>query len=138
MEKQSWMKLVLLLMAVFFVSSVYSEPAKLGVDFSWDGIKRCTGISPEIKVSNIPEGTISFKVQLRDLDAPDYNHGQGIVPNDGSGIIARKAVPNGFGVKNRYRGPCPPSGAHNYEFTVSALDKDGNVLAVGSAIHPFS
>jgi len=125
-------------MFVFGMSGVgFCTTQKLGVEFTWSDIRRCTGVSPEIKVSNIPDGTVEFDVKLKDHDAPDYNHGGGKVKNDGSGIIPRKALKPDFGLKNRYKGPCPPMGAHNYEFTVKALDKEGNVLAEGKSARLF-
>ena len=125
------------LLCLAFSSGAMGGSSHLGVDFSWDGIRRCTGISPEIKLSNIPAGTVSFYVKLKDLDAPDYNHGGGKVPHDGSGVIPKKALRPDFGLASRYRGPCPPMGAHSYVFTVKALDADGKVLSKGEAMQPF-
>lgn len=125
-----------IMVSFFWTGSAICDSAQLGVDFSWDGIRKCTGISPEIRVTNIPEGTISFQVTLKDLDVPDYNHGGGIVPNDGTGIIPKKALKADFDLKNRYKGPCPPMGAHYYEFTVKAIDGNGNVLTEGKSVQP--
>ncbi len=135
---QKWCILAVIIFLVLWSSSAVLGSNTLEVSFSWDGIRKCTGISPEIHVANIPADTVSFKVTLKDLDVPDYNHGGGIVPNDGSGIIPKKALKADFGLKNRYKGPCPPMGAHNYEFTVIALDKNGKVLAEGKAVQPFA
>ncbi len=126
------------LFSFIWANTAFAESNSLDVEFTWDGIRRCTGISPEIRVANIPEGTVAFQVKLKDHDSPDYNHGGGTVPNDGSGIIAKKALKPDFGLKNRYRGPCPPMGSHTYEFTVKAVDADGKVLAEGHAVQPFS
>ncbi len=135
---KKWWILAIIICSVLMSSSAVLGSNTLDVNFSWDGIRKCAGISPEIHVGNIPEGTVSFKVTLKDLDAPDYNHGGGMVPNDGSGIIPKRALRADSGLKNRYKGPCPPMGAHNYEFTVIALDKDGNTLAEGKAVQPFA
>lgn len=126
------------LLSLSWATFAVAGPAELGVKFSWDGIRKCTAISPEIKITHIPEGTVSFRVKLKDLDVPDYHHGGGTVPNDGSGIIPKRALKYDTGLKDAYRGPCPPMGAHYYEFTVKALDSNGKVLAEGKAVEPLS
>ncbi|MCP4021432.1 MAG: hypothetical protein GY729_06290 [Desulfobacteraceae bacterium] len=135
--KLSYGLLVVGLLIFWVTGTAFCAPKKLGVEFTWEGIRRCTGVSPEIKVLDIPDGTTFFEVKLKDHDAPDFNHGGGKVKNDGSGIIPKKALKPDFGLKNRYRGPCPPMAVHNYEFTVKALDKDGNILAEGSMVRGF-
>ena len=111
---------------------VESEPEKadsvkvggMSIDFKWGTENLCNrGYSPQITVTGIPEGTVRFKVRLRDLNMMSYNHGGGEVENDGSGIIRA-------GDLKDYRGPCPPLGnTHRYSFTVQALDATGKVLA---------
>ena len=139
MKNKHFLTLFAIIFSIVLISgnAAIGGASNLGVEFTWDGIRRCTGISPEIKVSHIPSDTVSFDVRLKDLDAPDYNHGGGIVPNDGTGIIPKKALKPDFGLKNRYKGPCPPMGAHSYVFTVKALDASGKVLAEGEAMQPF-
>src|SRR5215475_6698646 len=73
---------------------------------------KCSRMSPEIKVGNVPAGTVAFKVRLRDNDKPSWQHGGGTVPADPSGVIPAGALTDG------YNGPCPPDGSHTYEFTV--------------------
>ena len=87
---------------------------------------KCSKMSPEIKVGNVPAGTVAFKVNLRDNDKPGWRHGGGKVPADASGVIPAGALTDG------YNGPCPPDGSHNYEFTVKALDANDDTLAEGS------
>ncbi len=103
----------------------------LSVDFSWQGTARCSDVSPEIRVANVPAGTTAFKVSLTDLDKTSWNHGGGTVPADPSGVIPSGALKAG------YNGPCPPSGSHTYRFTVRALDAEGRELAKGSAKKSF-
>ena len=110
-----------------------SGPALAGdltVTFKFDGSSKCSRVSPQITVGNIPAGTVAFKVKLRDLDVV-WRHGGGTVPNDGSGVIKKGALKEG------YNGPCPPSGSHTYEFTVKALDGNDDVLAEGAARQRF-
>ena len=103
----------------------------LGVAFKLAASDRCSKTSPEITVTNVPPGAVSFKVRLRDLDKPSWRHGGGMVPADPSGKIAQGALTNG------YNGPCPPSGSHRYEFIVEALDANEDTLAEGSATQSF-
>jgi phosphatidylethanolamine-binding protein (PEBP) family uncharacterized protein len=70
-------------------------------------------------------------VRLRDNDKRSWRHGGGTVPADPSGVIPRGALTDG------YNGPCPPSGSHEYEFLVEALDANGDTLAEGSATQSF-
>jgi phosphatidylethanolamine-binding protein (PEBP) family uncharacterized protein len=102
------------------------------VEFSWAGIKACTHESPEIRVAQIPDGTVELQVQLTDLDLPAYNNGGGRVAHDGSGIIPAGALTIG------YNGPCPPPGSrHKYEFSVMAKDAAGLIIGFGKARQSF-
>jgi phosphatidylethanolamine-binding protein (PEBP) family uncharacterized protein len=67
---------------------------------------------------------------MRDLDAPNFNHGGGTVAYAGKGTVARGAI--------GYVPPCPPGGAkHRYVWTIDALDASGNKLASTSASGTF-
>jgi len=88
---------------------------------------KCSKMSPEIKVGNVPAGTVAFKVRLRDNNKPSWRHGGGTVPADPSGVIPAGALTDG------YNGPCPPDGSHEYVFLVEALDANEDTLAEGSA-----
>ncbi len=109
---------------------VQAQASDLEVQFQFEPRHRCSKLSPEITVGNVPEGTKSFKVKLIDFQARSYNHGGGTVDNDGSGKIAEGAL-------DSYKGPCPPSGKHTYQFTVKALDGEGDTLASGTAKQKF-
>ena len=94
----------------------------MNVSFSFD----TTGCalnspSPEIKIENVPDGTAFFQVSMVDLDVRSFNHGGGTAENAGDGIIKKGALKG-------YKGPCPPSGTHTYEFTVKALNGDKSLL----------
>jgi len=124
---------ILLFLGVFNLYSAQKKVkiVKLNIEFSWKGIKKCSNRSPEIRVKNIPPNTKYFKVTLKDLDVPTWNHGGGTVKNNNSGIIPAGSLKDG------YNGPCPPSGSHKYEFTVKALDKKRVVLGIGKAVKMF-
>jgi phosphatidylethanolamine-binding protein (PEBP) family uncharacterized protein len=111
--------------------TVPDNAAELGVTFSWEGTKACSHRSPEIRVANVPAGTVELEVRLKDLDVPNWNHGGGTVVHDGSGIIPSGALKSGF------NGPCPPGDRHRYEFSVKAVDAAGQVVGFGKAMRPF-
>lgn len=123
-----------LLAATFFALTLSPMPASaqdLTVSFKFDSSSKCSRTSPEIRVGNIPEGTVSFSVRLKDLNVPSWRHGGGTVANDGTGIIPKGALTSG------YNGPCPPSGSHTYKFTVKARDANEDTLAEGEAEQRF-
>jgi phosphatidylethanolamine-binding protein (PEBP) family uncharacterized protein len=108
-----------------------NDAITMEVAFSWEGIRACEHDSPEIKVSNVPEGTTELRVQLKDLSLPVWNHGGGNVAYDGSGLIPAGALTLG------YNGPCPPNERHKYEFSVMAVNADGKIIGFGKARQSF-
>lgn len=108
-----------------------TDAAKMDVAFSWEGIQTCAHESPEIRVSNIPDGTAELQVKLKNVNVPEWNQGGGNVKNDGSGIIPAGSLNLG------YNGPCPAGGRNTYEFTVMAVDAEGVIIGFGKARQPF-
>ena len=100
-----------------------------------------TGVSPELKWSNVPKGTASFVLILHDADAhiakafDDIPHWVVFnIPGDATqlaeGVPPDVPMPDGtMQGKNMmgrpvYQGPCAPPGApHHYTFELYALDK---------------
>lgn len=113
---------------VFIPAAVHA--ADMTVSFKFDKSSKCSRTSPEIKVENIPAGTVAFKVKLRDLDV-SWRHGGGEVANDGTGIIPKGALTDG------YNGPCPPDGWHTYRFIVKAVNADDDTIAEAEADQRF-
>ena len=132
MHKFGWL-LIFSFLLFFGCSTIKIAPdaVELAVDFSWVGVSKCSNQSPEISVDGIPAGTKTLKVKLKDLDVPRWNHGGGTIENDDSGIIPAGSL------KNRYNGPCPPSGSHRYEFTVNAVNEEGIIIGLGKAMQSF-
>lgn len=117
----------------------------------------CTGqnISPEIKWSNIPNGTKSLALQVFDPDAPSgsgfwhwavYNippTATGLAQGAGNNMAQLPAGAFGgtndfqdtgvTGINGNYGGPCPPAGdaPHRYIFTLYALAVDKLEVAGG-------
>jgi phosphatidylethanolamine-binding protein (PEBP) family uncharacterized protein len=108
---------------------VPDQASAMGLNFSWSGTTACSGRSPAFTVSSVPKGTSKLRFNMVDLDVPNYPHGGGTVAYTGGGSIPAGA----FG----YTGPCPPSGRHNYRWTVQALDDSGKTLATATATKPF-
>ena len=74
---------------------------QMGVDFEWQLIDKGSQDNPEIRLTGVPEGTRRFQVSLVDLNLNGFDHGSGFAANNGSGVIARRAV------KGSYNGPDP-------------------------------
>ena len=131
------MKKYLLLWTLFAVPGVYAQ-SRLDVAFAWHISHRCSPVSPEIRLKDIPSGTTTLRIKMTDLDQQDDDHGGGEIsqsePFGGSFTIASGAL-------KAYKGPCPENFTtlgHEYQFTVTALDAEDKPLAVGSAKAAFS
>jgi len=109
--------------------------ADMGLSFTWGDIPRCTtgrpGLvpSPAFQLSGVPAGTVTIDFRLKDLNVPSYNHGGGTVRTGQNGTLP-------FGLFS-YKSPCPPGGVHTYEWTATARDAAGSVLAVAKARRPY-
>jgi phosphatidylethanolamine-binding protein (PEBP) family uncharacterized protein len=123
-------KSILIGTALALITCATASPAfAMSASFSWKGIAACSGPSPAFAVSSAPAGTANLRFAMRDLDAPDFNHGGGTVAFAG-GKVAQGAI--------SYRGPCPPGGqTHRYVWTIEALDASGKVLATTTAQGSF-
>lgn len=91
----------------------------------------CQGedINPPLHIADIPKGTKTLVLIMDDPDAPmgTWDHWilWNIAPTE---EIKENSVPSGavqgknsWG-KQKYGGPCPPSGTHRYYFKLFALD----------------
>jgi hypothetical protein len=92
----------------------------------------CQGkdVNPQLTWENVPEGTKSLALSIKDPDAPIGTFVHWLVydiPKDKRTIeensIPGEQVKNHFNQKD-YGGPCPPSGEHRYYFRLYALDTD--------------
>ena len=82
-----------------------SEQNSMSIEVKYsDNLHRCSRVSPEIDVQNIPEGTDTFMVRLIEVNAQERFCGGGSWRNDGSGIIPEGAL------TQHYQGPCPQAG----------------------------
>ena len=124
------MKILVPLAAVIGLST--SPALSFDFSFDWKGLELCTSgkpnkvKNPTFKLKNVPEGTKFIRFKLVDLNVPSYNHGGGVAVYDGSGVIK----PGAF----KYKSPCPPDGAHVYEWRATAQSKkNGGKLATAKA-----
>lgn len=91
------------------------------MSFAWGPLKSCTSgnpdtvASPAFKLKDVPDGTKFIRFKLTDKNAPGYNHGGGTVAWKGAGTVPAGAF--------KYKSPCPPDGAHTYEWTATAMSK---------------
>ena len=119
-----------ILLAAAMIVPAWAQTPAFAIEYSWQGVSRCSDRSPAIKLANVPAGTKALDVQMVDLDVPNFKHGGGKVAFGGEAEIAAGAV--------RYTGPCPPSGQrHTYRFRVTALDDAGKTLATADKAQEF-
>lgn len=102
-----------------------STLAPIGVEVSFAPRNKCKGISPEVRLSNVPAGVVGYEVKLTDLDAPRFRHWNQAL------VATAPTIPEGAG--SGYYGPCPPSGTHRYTLAVTALDAQQQPVAYGEA-----
>jgi phosphatidylethanolamine-binding protein (PEBP) family uncharacterized protein len=77
----------------------------------------------------VPAGTKRLTFVMKDLDAPSFPHGGGTLAFTGQAQVSRGAF--------SYKGPCPPSGQHNYRWTIEAQDAAGKTLATATVTKKF-
>jgi len=110
------------------LSEDFEENEAIPSRFTCDGEDVC----PQLRWEGVPEETRSYALSMTDPDAPGGTFIHWLIhdiPKDARSIdrgtfpTGAKQVTNDFG-KERYGGPCPPSGTHRYYFTLHALDID--------------
>ncbi len=118
-------------MSLTLTSSAFIENGSIPSKFTCDG----ENISPELIISNVPEGTKSFILVMDDPDIPEsvkqargiekFNHWAVYnIPAETTVIKEGEVV--GTGAQNGagdfvYRGPCPPDREHRYIFRLYAV-----------------
>jgi Raf kinase inhibitor-like YbhB/YbcL family protein len=112
-------------------STAFKDGETIPAKYGYIMTGQCSGenYSPPLSWTGTPAGTQSFTVTMIDPDGGNWVHWmqfnipseQNELPEEvGGPDIGIKGV-NSFH-KNRYGGPCPPSGTHKYIFTLYALD----------------
>lgn len=92
--------------------------------------KKADNVSPQLRWDDVPDGTRSFALSFVDLDpvARGYVHWLVVdIDADTRDLpegIAAVGIPGHARQLTPYAGPFPPSGTHEYEFTLYALDTE--------------
>lgn len=104
----------------------FSDRGDIPKKYTCDG----ENINPNLVIENIPTEAKSLVLIMDDPDAPSGTFNHWLVWNIdptineiGENIIPRDAIVglNSWN-KNKYMGPCPPSGTHRYFFKIFALN----------------
>jgi phosphatidylethanolamine-binding protein (PEBP) family uncharacterized protein len=99
--------------------------------FKWCSKEPQSTTSPVFALSGVPKGTTKLSLNMSDHSS-SYRHGGGDVSYKGKNTIPCGAIADGW------VGPFPPNGqVHTYEFSIKALDANGNTLGVASATRDF-
>ena len=98
-------------------------------------------LSPQLAWTDVPAGAASLALTVVDTHpvARGYVHWfvDGIPPVDGAFASgAGTGIPAGRELK-RYTGPNPPSGTHDYVFTLYALDAEAPALPAKTSVDAF-
>ncbi|HSA98759.1 MAG TPA: YbhB/YbcL family Raf kinase inhibitor-like protein [Candidatus Nitrosotenuis sp.] len=113
-------------------STAFADNGKIPKKYTCDG----SGISPPLKIANVPKNTKSLALAMDDPDAPAGTFTHWVVWG-----ISQKKVQIGEGEKKGfveganslgklgYFAPCPPSGVHRYVFKIFALDSRVDISA---------
>jgi Raf kinase inhibitor-like YbhB/YbcL family protein len=110
--------------ALTVTSPAFQPDGKIPAKYSCEG----AGVSPPLRITGIPAAAKSLAVIVHDPDAPKAG---GVthwvvwnLPVDGNIAENFKGGVQGFNSDNKpgYKGICPPSGTHHYNFMVYALD----------------
>jgi Raf kinase inhibitor-like YbhB/YbcL family protein len=106
--------------------------------------KKVQNVSPPLAWEDAPDGTEGFAIALVDTHpvAGDYVHWllDGIDPDRRSleeGAASRSGGLTGARELEPYAGPFPPSGTHDYEFTIYALDTQTLDLRSNAGLEEF-
>jgi len=119
-------------MANFTISSsAFADKAEIPSRFTCDG----QDVSPPLSFEAVPSGTKSLALIMDDPDAPGGTWVHWVAWNipPQTRDISESSLPTGTGQglndwkRNRYGGPCPPSGTHRYFFKLYALDTTLNL-----------
>ena len=103
--------------------------------------KKAENLSPPLDWEGAPEGTRSFALAFVDIHpvARDYVHWlvADISPQLSSLPEGGASKPSGWTEIKPYVGPFPPSGTHDYEFTLYALRTERLGVPLGATLQQF-
>ena len=108
--------------------------AEFRITFDWGSIPLCTNgrpntvPNPVFQVRGVPPGTETIEFRMTDLNVPSFRHGGARLQMSGDGTVPAGTF--------TYRSPCPPDGAHTYEWEATAR-AGRQVLAVATATRRY-
>lgn len=125
-------------MTFILSSPAFKDGASIPTKYTCDG----ENISPELRISGVPDGTQSFVLVMDDPDIPDaVKQSRGIEKFDHWALynipVETTLVTEGASVgtgaltslgKEGYVGPCPPDREHRYFFRLYALSGTLNFI----------
>jgi Raf kinase inhibitor-like YbhB/YbcL family protein len=97
--------------------------------------KKFENISPQLSWSDLPSGTTSLAIAMVDHHPVARGYVHWVVTGIAPGVTsldegaAATGLPTGSRELEPYAGPFPPSGTHEYEFTLYALDREPSLPA---------
>ncbi|HZV82270.1 MAG TPA: YbhB/YbcL family Raf kinase inhibitor-like protein [Geobacteraceae bacterium] len=117
-------------------SSAFAHKSAIPERYTCDG----QDINPSLQIDNVPNGAKSLALIVDDPDAPVGTWVHWVVWNippqtreiRENGLPAEAVQGLNDWKRNRYGGPCPPSGIHRYFFRLYALDATLNLAATTS------
>ena len=123
------------LVFIFITNLTYAQT--LNVDFKWMKKHLCNNTSPELKIENIPKGTVELRINMIDHHRRESQHGGGVIKNE-AGFPSSFTAAEGA-LQNSYLGPCPRNRywGHDYEIFVIAFDKQNNKIGEASKIRTW-
>jgi Raf kinase inhibitor-like YbhB/YbcL family protein len=103
-------------------SSAFTDGGDIPVEFTCNG----EDTSPPLEWSGASPMAIGYALIMEDLDADGFVHWVVFnIPGDTTSLAAGDDGGGTVGTNQlgtqRYRGPCPPSGNHEYQFTLYSL-----------------
>lgn len=121
-------------------SSAFDEGQEMAQKYG----KKIQNISPPLTWEGAPEGTRSFALALVDRHPVARNYVHWLVSHIGPEITSLSegaaAEPDRSALTevSPYAGPFPPSGTHDYEFTLYALKTDRLGVPAGATLEAFT
>ncbi len=121
---------------------LHSSSFKDGGEIAEKHGKKFENVSPQLSWSDLPSGTQSLAIAMIDLHPIARGYVHWVVTGIEADVTsldegaAATGMPAGSRELEPYAGPFPPSGTHEYEFTLYALDAEPP-LAAGATLRQF-
>lgn len=112
----------------FSINSIFANKHYIPINYTCSGLN----VNPEFNIKGIPSNAISLALIVEDPDPAFGTFDHWVMWNIPiQSKIAENTAPGKVGrnsrKENKYTGPCPPSGVHEYHFKLYALDKTLNL-----------